>query len=293
MANIKRLIRYLLQSQGIDVSFSPVAKAPYEDRKVAFVHIAKCGGMSVDKGLRQAIAAPSQPRINRDATLAASLASFGGKIESQEDSVAFSQHHANNLTGIFEYYLAKQWQFVSGHVTVNKALLDQYAKDYAFVTVLRDPVERFISNYIYNKLTNKHQFMLPNMNTTDSLIAEAEQVLNSERGWQMANTQTMFLTGRYPKDENDAKCMQAEVARNLNQFSAVGFLDELDVFAKQCSQLTARTVSFERINTQASASKGKSKVREELTEFFNTAETKKKLSHLCRVEFKNIDNARN
>ena len=292
MADIKGLIRFLLKSQGIDASFSPVSKTTYEGKKVAFVHIAKCGGMSVDKGLRQAVAAPNQPRINRDATLAASIASFGRTIENQDDSIAFSWHHARNLTGIFEYYLAKQWQYVSGHVTVNRALLDQYANDYAFVTVLRDPVERFISNYIYNKLTNENQFMLPNMNNTGSLIEEAEQVINSERGWQMANTQTMFLTGRYPKDEADAKAMQAEVAANLEKFTVVGFLDELNQFARQCSQLTGRQVQFEQINTQADASQGRNEIRNRLIHYFNQADTQKKLTDLCRFEIENIEKAR-
>ncbi|WP_286265505.1 sulfotransferase family 2 domain-containing protein [Thalassotalea atypica] len=297
MVNIKNLVKQLLIKQGYDIALHPIAKEAYEGPKIAFVHIAKCAGMSVDKALRQAIALPQQQRIDRDATLAASVASFSKEILSEEDSIAFSRHHAKNLSSIFDYYLAKQWQYVSGHVTVNSELLAKYANDYAFMTVLRDPVERFKSNYIYNKLTNQNPFMLPNaLNTSRQseaeLIAEAEAIINSERGWQLANTQTMFLTGRYPKDSADAESMQIEVMGNLEQFKVVGFLDDLDAFAMQCSQLTERKITFEKINTQSSVMKKEEGVSNSLQAYFSRPKTINKLSDLCCSELEIVGKAR-
>lgn len=298
MPNIKRFIKTLLEKQGLDTAFHPIAKTPYHGPKIAFVHIAKCGGMSVDKTLRQAIALPGQPRIDREATIAASMASFGQAITSEQDSIAFSHHHAHNLAGILDYYLSIQWRYISGHVTVTSDILARYSNEYAFVTVLRHPVERFISNYIYNKLTNNNPFMLPNTHNNDALIDEAERIIDSERGWQLANTSTMFLTGRYPKNGDDAAKMQREVAHNLTQFKVVGFLDNMASFEQQCSKLTGKTVSFPKLNTAAGASKTgsnqaqKSQIKSLLLSYFNQADTLKKLEHLCRFELANYTAAR-
>ena len=298
MPNIKRFIKTVLEKQGLDSVFHPIAKSPYAGPKVAFIHIAKCGGMSVDKALRQAIALPGQPRINRDATIAASMASFGQAITSEQDSIAFSHHHAANLAGMLDYYLSKQWRYISGHVTVTSDILARYSNEYAFVTVLRHPVERFISNYIYNKLTNNNPFMLPNTHNNDALIDEAERIIASERGWQMANSSTMFLTGRYPKNGDDAAKMQLEVAHNLTQFKVVGFLDNMASFEQQCSKLTGKAVKFPQLNTSESASKFgadktfKSEIKSTLQSYFNQPKTMQKLEQLCRFELANYTAAR-
>lgn len=295
MPNIKRLIKSLLEKQGFDSVFHPIAKTPYHGPKIAFVHIAKCGGMSVDNALRQAIALPDQPRIDREATLAASMASFNRIISNAQDSAAFSHHHAQNLSGILDYYLSKQWQYISGHVTITSDILDRHADNYAFVTVLRNPVQRFISNYIYNKLTNKNLFMLPNVHNKDNLIDEAEQILTSERGWQLANTTSMFLTGRYPKSETDANDMQIEVARNLSKFKVVGFLESMTSFEQQCSELTGKQIKFGQLNSSRSASKtgknheAKGQIQSVLNSYFNQPDTIKKLEHLCRFELANYE----
>lgn len=293
MTTVKKIIKNCLEKLGYDVETHPIARTPYDGPKVAFVHIAKCGGISVDTAIREAIACPNERRIDRDATLIASLASFGQPIKSIEDSVEFSSHHAHNLSNLFQQYLSKNWSYVSGHVSVTQHILNEYAKDYAFLTVLRDPVDRFISNYIFNKLTNAHPYMLPNTNKVKCLRAEAEQIIGSKRGWQMANTSTMFLTGRYPKNSDDAQIMQNEVRDNLSKFKIVGFIDKLPEFEQQCSKLTGREVNIGKRNTVNAINTAHSDcIKQELFDYFSQSDTQSKLHELCNAEIANYNFAR-
>jgi len=288
-----QLVKSLLQSQGYDVLLRPCAKEPYNGPKVAFVHIAKCGGISIDTAIRQAIASPNECRIDREHTLAASIASFNKTITSDSDSCDFSEHHADQLTGILRYFLAKNWNYVSGHITIDNAVLDDY-KHYNFVTVLRDPVERFISNYLYNKKTNNNNFMRPNKSLTDNLIYEAKEILNSRRGWQMANTTTMFLTGRYPKNAEDAKSMQPEVAHNLSKFSIVGFLDNLSQFATNFFDLTDRQLTIPTLNKGPNDSDfSKPEEFEKLSDFIKSKQCILQINKLCRYEIQNYEKVKN
>lgn len=288
----KKLIKHFLASQGYEASLHRIANTTYSGQKVAFIHIAKCGGSSVDFALRSALAAPGQRRIDKPASIVSSMATFEGKVNNLEDSCKFSEHHAQHLHKILGYYLEQNWQYISGHVTITKELIERFKQEYAFITILRDPVKRFISNYTFNKLTNKKSIMLPNNLCTDNVIKEAKEILNSKRGWQMANSPTMYLTGRYPIDEEDAKAMQQEVASNLSQFKVVGFLDKLNKFASDCRQLTGREIDIGQRNTTAKLNSPEQlKVSATLQEFFNEKETKNLVNKLCKFEVENYKNA--
>ncbi len=52
----KNLIKIFLAHQGYEISLHKIAKTLYTGPKVAFIHIAKCGGSSVDFALRSELA---------------------------------------------------------------------------------------------------------------------------------------------------------------------------------------------------------------------------------------------
>ena len=134
---------------------------------------------------------------------------------------------------------------------------------------------------------------VPNSLNIDNIVSEAKEILTSKRGWQMANSPTMYLTGRYPSSEADAKLMQQEVANNLNQFSIVGFLDNLEQFSSDCQKLTGREISIGQRNTTAKINSPEQiKVKTTLKEFFNDKETKTLVNKLCQYEMNNYMRAK-
>lgn len=296
--NLKQFVKQLLLNQGYDISVHRCSQEPYNGPKLAYIHIAKCGGISIDTALRNAFAKPKQRRIDRQSTLVTSLSSFTQNIENLESACDFSEHHAATLQNILHYHLGLNWQYVSGHVAANHQILSTYKSDYAFVTMLRNPVERFISNYIYNKLTNIMAIMPPNsisnIETADSLITEAKQILNSRRGWHMANAPTMCITGKFPNNAEQAKELTSEFAANLSQFKVVGFLSQLEKFTTDIEKLTARKINIPHKNAVKNINNpAQQEIKSTLSSFFNETSTQKKLHQLCQYEIVNYEAALN
>jgi hypothetical protein len=289
--NIKKVLKKIIQKTGYDITLHRVASSKNTNKAVAFIHIPKCGGVSIDTALRAQLANVGERKIIRKPLIASSLLSFEKELTSIENKCDFSEHHNQELQRILTYHLNLNWKYVSGHLPVNNKILNHFTPQYSFITVLRNPVERFISNYIFNKQSNTMAIMPPNNFenvTKDKLISEAKEILNNRRGWQMANTSTLFITGRYPKDLADAQSMQREVAANLAKFEVVGFLDDLANFEIECLALTEEYPNIQQRNiTKKLATAEQVEVQHTLKSFFNEKPNLMKINELCQFELKN------
>ncbi len=290
---MKQNIKHLINRLGYDVKLHRVGKAQQNQAKFAFVHVPKSGGISIDLAMREQLAKPGEARFSREGAIEMSLATFGQGINNLDSIAQFSDHHAQQLNGLLAYHLAQNWQYISGHVSTNQHIIKSFAQQYHFITVLREPVSRFISNYIYNKLTNSLPIMAPNNLNSDNLIAEVDHILAHRRGWQMANVMSMCITGRFAKDVADAQKIQSEFADNLAAYKVVGFLDNLDSFSKQIKQLSNKQINIGNHNTTDSfLDEKKQHVKSTLQNYFNEPNIKAQLEHLCRFDIENYQRAK-
>ena len=290
---MKQNIKHLINRLGYDVKLHRVGKAQQNQAKFAFVHVPKSGGISIDLAMREQLAKPGEARFSREGAIEMSLATFGQGINNLDSIAQFSDHHAQQLNGLLAYHLAQNWQYISGHVSTNQHIIKSFAQQYHFITVLREPVSRFISNYIYNKLTNSLPIMAPNNLNSDNLIAEVDHILAHRRGWQMANVMSMCITGRFAKDVADAQKIQNEFADNLAAYKVVGFLDNLYSFSKQIKQLSNKQINIGNHNTTDSfLDEKKQHVKSTLQNYFNEPNIKAQLEHLCRFDIENYQRAK-
>ena len=77
---IKKTIKKIIQKTGYDVVFHRVASSNKNTKQVAFIHIPKCGGVSIDTALRAQLAQIGERKIKRKPLIASSLLSFEKEI---------------------------------------------------------------------------------------------------------------------------------------------------------------------------------------------------------------------
>ena len=130
--------------------------------------------------------------------------------------------------------------------------------------------------------------MAPNNLNYDNLTAEVDTILQHRRGWQMANVTSMCIAGRFANDEHDAKTMQSEFSDNLEKYSVVSFLDNLDGFSSQIHTLTGKQINIGSHNTTEShLDKHKQSVKDTLQNYLNEPHINQQIQHLCRFETEN------
>ncbi|MFC3033093.1 hypothetical protein ACFOEE_11220 [Pseudoalteromonas fenneropenaei] len=289
---LKSLAKNMLNAVGYEVQLMPIGKVQL-NRSVAFIHIAKCGGISIDTAMRSKLAKPGQHRLCRMTSIAASIASFNKPVMSLDESCQFSEHHLQVLKGILSYYLSLDQQYISGHWPVDSQILQYHYQTTDFITLLRDPVERFKSNYIFNKLSNNLSVMRPNALRNDNLIEEADEIVFGLRGWQMANTQTAFITGKYPRDQSHATQLQQEFQENIKKFKIVGFLDALEQFENQFSSTYGVSLNIKKKN-KTNDQKGPNKVHihDTLKDYFSQKNVHRHIETICKNDIYNIEKAK-
>lgn len=173
--------------------------------QVVQIHIQKTGGSSLGIALRNA----SQSPLSLVGITAASTCTLAGVQE------ACRRH-----VGSFD--------FVVAHVPYGIA--SAVFKSAKFITILRDPVDRVLSDYC-SQPENK---ALPDFN-----LGQLGKLLpaNPHAEWALRNLHVRMLADAPRFGERCTGAMLAEAKRNLTRFDIVGFYDRYTEMARQCETL--------------------------------------------------------
>lgn len=206
-------------------------------RRVVFHHVPKCGGTSVGRSLRRAYLL-SQGTV----TPAESEKAFNAARRPGGDPAI---GHVSELREMMLLYmLYSDTRCVSAHVPFSDVAFERFADRYAFVTLLRDPVKRFISNYYWSHERPDAQFH----------VAERfEDFLRTDRARAMGSTYVRYFCGE-PGRKFTSRHVEAAV-RNLHRMDYVGFLDEVGRFETALHMLTGRHLKIGLENVGNSGSK--------------------------------------
>lgn len=209
------------------LAFTPAHAQPLVDRPLVFVHLPKCGGTALHALL---LSIAEHHHISRN--------EFCDDL--MLPRILFE--HKNS------YAPVSHCRVVVGHVA--SGLADGYDERFApaYVTVLRDPIERVLSLYNYARRTPEHhQHRLFASRTLSELVAIAAEEHRRNPGEADWNN-TLLVTNRNVWRLCGHRCHHATLhagqalaqarARLTQQYAVVGTTEEMDVFARALLRFT-------------------------------------------------------
>lgn len=201
--------------------------------RVVFHHVPKCGGTSVGRALRR-LYLGSQATVLPDASYrAACIISGGGD---QDDMLLETLDVRERL---LIYLMCADVRCISAHVRYSDMAYQEFRGAYSFITIMREPIERFISHYLWDSR---------DVSGFAKVDACFEDFLFSRRAEMYGAQYVEFYSGFSSNaDFSSNEAVSAAIAR-LNNFVAVGSLGRLGAFENKVSDVVKKNVRIGKDN---------------------------------------------
>lgn len=183
--------------------------------RIIYIHVPKCGGTSFGAALRLRYFA-SQSTI-----------SLGGGDPDLTGNARILSDYAERQSEL-RALVASGRRMIAGHVQYDPDFHDSLGSRYRFVTLLRDPVMRFVSHYHYQQ--RKH----PDPDRAPTL----EAFLDSEEAQHIGSQYLFYFAGKSQDMISDTGPLITRAIQNLRRFDIVGDLGAPDAFARDLRRLT-------------------------------------------------------
>lgn len=133
---------------------------------------------------------------------------------------------------LLSYYAEKDdAPFISGHYPFNHALYDNPKNDWNFVTLLRDPIKRWYSEYLWNRYKDHHY------ERTDM---SAEAYMESPAGMMNARSYVNYFSRWIEPYKPPSEMERKDALETLSKMTVVGCLEHMDRFREDMRYVFGR-----------------------------------------------------
>lgn len=212
---VGREVQNVVVDAGALISVSTIGPL---DASICFMHIPKCAGTSVDSAIRRHYRSLWEKDGSRAHKWLDPRAA--DRVSESTDESMWRMRRR-----IISYYLAqKETRFASGHFQISTELLDRFGSDYSFVTLLRDPVKRWISHYWFNRAKDSDQAF--------SIDTELNEFLETERARGIGQIFLSYFsgTGELSPEERATEQVMDQAIANMRRFDLIGFVEHMSDF---------------------------------------------------------------
>lgn len=241
-------------------------------QKIFYLHINKCGGSSINQALKSCYYNWNIVEDRNLAHLKAIPSFMAAKIKAGQANFLPNDEVDNEVLkfreNILLYYMSQEnIKYISGHFSFSETAYRYFSQKYAFITVLREPVSRWISSYFYNRYKSIDYCKIQ---------TDIEEYLESELGQSHGREYIKLLIDPH-ENQNYTSAQAIEKAKqNLDKFSLVGCLEYQQDFINKFKEIFGKKLLIHKINKNPKSNAyQKSIVTENL---------KKKVREICQPD---------
>lgn len=242
-------------------------RRPIKDRMV-YLHIPKCGGSAFRRAIRSCYLSIDIRKYREVAELDPAASDSVVKFRQQTDLppyIAYEPSIFEFRESLLLYYMSSpKIRFISGHFGFSDAVYQASQGSFAFVTVLRHPVARWISAYFYNR------YKASNHRKVDM---DLDAYLESELGRRQGREYAHFLGGPHTKAGDGYSVLVDSAKENLHKLDVVAFLEYPKDFIEQFERRFGVRLRLHTTN--------ESPVSKASRDSMITAERKSKIEEIC------------
>lgn len=204
-------------------------------KRILFFHFAKCGGSSVTQSILKHYPwkhSILKPEVSLNA--AKNMYNLENPLQDDYHWVFKLQEH------ILLYDVNQSYRFITGHYCFSEKVYQNFKNDFVFVTMLRDPVRRFISHYFFNKSKRD--------NSPWKIKLELSDYIKSEFGYQYGHDLVKNIGGL--RDDMNYRSQEAieNAKNNLRKFNVLGILEDLQNFQSQIQNICGIKLDIKKTN---------------------------------------------